>query len=270
MLLNSGLNKLICFMNETPTPSNPTDRTVVVNNNHLSRLWTLTIASLALNGLILLLILIALICGHHHHHKKHDKHDGGKNNGCMQCQGGFHRPGFGRFGGGGMDRGGWGRPEMGRGGMDQGGWGRGGMKPGWGGGKGGPGMMNRGGMGFGGGMNKGAWGGGMKPGFGGMGGKMPDATQMTDMILAHLTQQLTLTDDQKAKIKPIIQDQLTQIQKDMTADKQAMQKQIEDGKGKIRPILTADQQKQFDAMPMPGDKQGASATNAAGDDQANP
>jgi hypothetical protein len=40
----------------------------------------------------------------------------------------------------------------------------------------------------------------------------------------------------------------------MEAQRQAMQKDIEDGKAKIKAILTPDQQKQLDAIHMPGDK----------------
>jgi hypothetical protein len=82
----------------------------------------------------------------------------------------------------------------------------------------------------------------------------PDPARMTDGILNHLSTTLSLTDDQKAKIKPIIEQQVAEIQKQMEAQRAAMQKQIEDGKAKIKPLLTADQQKQLDAMPLPGQK----------------
>src|ERR1700761_4714899 len=66
------------FMLET-TPNPPVvERTTVVTPNPC-RLWTLTILSLCLNGLVLLLLLIGLIC-HHHHHKHHgfgDRHERG-------------------------------------------------------------------------------------------------------------------------------------------------------------------------------------------------
>jgi hypothetical protein len=90
-------------------------------------------------------------------------------------------------------------------------------------------------------------------GFGGPGGP-PDPAKMTDAVLNHLTQALTLTDDQKAKIKPIIEQQVADIQKQMEAQRQAMQKEIEDAKTQIKPILNADQQKQLDAIPIPGQK----------------
>ena len=91
----------------------------------------------------------------------------------------------------------------------------------------------------------------------GMGGPMgapPDPAKMTDNVLNMLSTKLTLTDDQKAKLKPIIADQVTQIQKDMEAQRAAMQKDIEDAKAKIKPLLTPDQQKQLDALPIPGQK----------------
>jgi Spy/CpxP family protein refolding chaperone len=81
---------------------------------------------------------------------------------------------------------------------------------------------------------------------------------MTDSILNHLSTTLTLTDDEKAKIKPIVEQQVAEIQKQMEAQRQALQKQIEDGKAKIKPLLTPDQQKQLDAMPIPGQKPAAS------------
>ena len=40
----------------------------------------------------------------------------------------------------------------------------------------------------------------------------------------------------------------------METQRAAMQKQIEDTKAKIKPLLNADQQKQLDALPMPGQK----------------
>jgi hypothetical protein len=93
-------------------------------------------------------------------------------------------------------------------------------------------------------------------------GAPPDPARMTDAILAHLTQELTLTDDQKAKIKPIVAAQVAQFQKDAEDRKAAMQKEFADGKAKIKPILNADQQKQLDAMPMPGQKPGEAAPSA--------
>jgi hypothetical protein len=106
---------------------------------------------------------------------------------------------------------------------------------------------------------RGGFGGG--PGFGGGRGMMGggDPAKMTDGIVDMLTKKLTLTDDEKAKIKPIILDQVTQTQKDMDTQRQAMQKRIEDTKAKIKPLLTADQQKQLDALPLPGQKKSDAA-----------
>jgi hypothetical protein len=120
---------------------------------------------------------------------------------------------------------------------------------------GGPGMMGRPG-GFGGpggdfGRQHGMGGMGMRHGGMGMAGN-PD--QMTDAIVQHLSQQLSLTDDQKAKIKPLIQADVAEFQKNAQALRAAMQKQFEDAKAQIKPLLNADQQKQLDALPVPGQK----------------
>ncbi len=109
------------------------------------------------------------------------------------------------------------------------------------GGNRGPGMMQRGGFGMGGMRDRGQNG-------------PPDPAKMTDMMLNRLSTQLTLTDDEKAKIKPIILEQATQMQKDMEAQRLARQKAMEDTKAKIKALLTADQQKQLDAIPLPGEK----------------
>ncbi len=77
---------------------------------------------------------------------------------------------------------------------------------------------------------------------------------MTDGVLRMLTDKLTLSDDQKAKIKPIIADQVAQIQKQGEAMREAFKKQVEDAKAKIKPLLNADQQKDLDALPIPGAK----------------
>jgi hypothetical protein len=100
-------------------------------------------------------------------------------------------------------------------------------------------------------------------GMGGMRGMMggdksgpPDPAKVSENILGHLSQKLSLTDDEKAKIKPIIDQQVTEMQKQMEAQRAAMKQQIEDARAKIKPLLTADQQKQLDAMPLPGQKPG--------------
>jgi Spy/CpxP family protein refolding chaperone len=211
-------------MPETPNPPSPSEKTVVVNNSHLCRLWTLTYISLGLNALILFLLVVGAII-HHHQQQKYHRFGGG---GCFegQSQFGWKHP-FHHFGGPG-----WG-PQGGFGGDRF----RGG---------------NEGGPRFGGG-----------PGMGGMNGMMsgpmgkPDPAKMTDMILNNLSKKLTLTDDEKGKIKPIIEEQVAEIQKQREAQRAAMQKQIEDAKAKIKPLLTPDQQKQLDAIPLPGQKPAA-------------
>jgi len=186
-------------MSETsPAPASPEKTVVVTNPPSLCRLWTLTYLSLALNGVILLLLICAII---HGHHRKPPGY-GGRDGGAYDERGprGFG-PSFQRFGGGFGPGPRWGQ----QGGMGMNRFG------------GGPGMM-RGGPG---GNGPG------RPGMGGpgpMGGgpdTAPDPAKMTDNVLAMLTNKLTLTDDQKAKIKPIIQDQVAQMQKDMEAQREA-------------------------------------------------
>ena len=82
----------------------------------------------------------------------------------------------------------------------------------------------------------------------------PDPATMTDKVLNRLSTQLNLTDDEKAKIKPLVLDTATQIQKSMEAQRAANQKAMADTKAKIKALLTPDQQKQLDAMPLPGEK----------------
>jgi len=93
------------------------------------------------------------------------------------------------------------------------------------------------------------------------GGKSHSSSGRADAQLADLSQKLSLTDDQKAKIKPILDDQATQIhslKKDTTIskdDQKAKSKTIRDASSpKIRALLTPDQQKTFDAMPKKGGK----------------
>jgi hypothetical protein len=108
-------------------------------------------------------------------------------------------------------------------------------------------------------MEGGGWGGKFRPGpgFGGphMGmGMSADPNIMTDSLLAHLAQQLTLTDDQKAKIKPILSAQVAQFQKEEAAQRQARQKEMQESRVKMRPLLNADQQKLLDQLPVPDGK----------------
>jgi Spy/CpxP family protein refolding chaperone len=77
---------------------------------------------------------------------------------------------------------------------------------------------------------------------------MMDPAQMVQ----RLDQALELTDDQKAKITDISKKQAEQMQAlrdEMRAKMQDLEKARHD---QIRALLTADQQKKFDAMPPPG------------------
>ncbi len=223
----------------------PPEKNVTSTSASLSRLWTLTIASLSLNSLILLLLVIGAVM---HHPRKERMEDRDERGGPWGCQGDMREwrggpvPGFCRYNG---DFGP-GPREFGPGDRDF----RGGDvgRPGpWNEGPGRWGDRDGGPRGFGGGPRP--------PGMMGFGPKDPhDPAKMTDGILSFLTNKLTLTDDQKTKLKPIIADQVTQMQKDIDAQRQAMQKKIEDAKAKIRPLLNADQQKQLDALPLPGQK----------------
>ncbi len=94
---------------------------------------------------------------------------------------------------------------------------------------------------------------GMGGGFGeggdhSMSGTPPSAEEMTDRLMLMLTPKLKLTDAEAAQIRPVITGDIQQFQKELETQKQEHQKMIEDGKTKIRAVLTPDQQKQFDAM----------------------
>jgi hypothetical protein len=243
-------------MNETPSSPSGADRTVVVNATSIGRLRTLTTISLVLNGLIILFLLLVII-GAHHKNKNREGSGGrdgygGRGYSCENFHGGFrhhfHHFGYGGFGGG--REGGFGSgarfgEDHGFGG-NGGGFGFHGGRGGPEGGFGGPSSFGprNGGMAFG-GQPQGGFGGGMEN---------RDPAQMTDAIVAHLAQMLSLTDDQKAKIKPLVQADVEGFQKDAEALRQTMAKRIEDAKAKIKPILNADQQKELDQMPVPGQK----------------
>lgn len=210
--------------------TNSTEKTVVVTSAQHCRLWTLTIISLALNGIILILLVVGFIC---HHHRHHHHHGFGGGEGCFGMAGreglghGFHHF-HGGFGGGDM----MGNSEMMKDGFD------GDRMEGHG--------MRHGGLGFGGGMME-------RDGERGQNGP-PDPARITDKMLDHLSAKLTLTDDEKAKIKPIITAQVDQMQKNREAARQAHEKAVEDTRAKIKAFLTPDQQKLLDAMPKPGDQ----------------
>lgn len=76
-----------------------------------------------------------------------------------------------------------------------------------------------------------------------------------DAQLQHMSETLNLTDDQKTKIKPILEDsskQKQQLRGDTSLsqeDKRAKMQQIhESTMSQIKPILTSDQQKKLESM----------------------
>jgi hypothetical protein len=214
------------------TPSSG-DRAVVVHRHGV-----LTWISLAFNALILLLIFAGIVC-HHRHHYQHggwgdhcERQDWGRGHGDFDRRdfGALHRDWQNRDGGPqDEDRGPGGGDQRGFGLEEHHDWGNG--KPGFGG----PGF---GGPGFGGQTSSGSF----KP------GTPPSAEVMTDRFMLILADKLSLTDQECAQIRPILQGQIAQFQKDMEAQKAAHQKMIDDAKTKIRAALTADQQKQFDQL----------------------
>jgi hypothetical protein len=84
----------------------------------------------------------------------------------------------------------------------------------------------------------------------------PPPAVIADFVLSRLAEKLTLTDDEKAKIRPIIEQQVTDFEKQMEVQHAAVQKQFEDTKATIKPLLDADQQKQLDSLPLPGPRDG--------------
>jgi Spy/CpxP family protein refolding chaperone len=91
-----------------------------------------------------------------------------------------------------------------------------------------------------------------------------------DSELADLSTKLTLTDDQKAKIKPIIDDKEAKIHtvkmaKSTSPDDQKAQNKVirENANTQIRALLTADQQKTFDEQSKKGGKKAAAPPPAA-------
>ncbi len=76
-----------------------------------------------------------------------------------------------------------------------------------------------------------------------------------EAMLDHMSKELNLTDDQKTKIKPILEEQMKQMQdaRQSTSgseqDRRAKMKQIhENTMSQIRPILNSDQQKKLEEM----------------------
>ncbi len=94
-------------------------------------------------------------------------------------------------------------------------------------------------------------GGGQRPGGPGGGRQMPTV----DEQIARWSEQLTLTDDQKAKIKPILEEQrkdMAKLREDTSMspeDRRAKSMEIrKESNEKIRKLLNADQQKKWDDM----------------------
>jgi Spy/CpxP family protein refolding chaperone len=80
-----------------------------------------------------------------------------------------------------------------------------------------------------------------------------------DAQLEHMSQTLNLTDDQKTKIKPILEDsakQMQQLRQDTSVSQEdrhtKMQQIHESTMSQIKPILTDDQQKKLDSMMQHG------------------
>jgi Spy/CpxP family protein refolding chaperone len=76
----------------------------------------------------------------------------------------------------------------------------------------------------------------------------PGPHHMMENPLEHLSKDLNLTDEQKTKVQPIIDQTKPQI---AAIHKEAMDKMhalLESTTAQIRPLLTPEQQKKFDAM----------------------
>jgi Spy/CpxP family protein refolding chaperone len=86
-------------------------------------------------------------------------------------------------------------------------------------------------------------------------GGRPSPGQMVDRQIEHLTRTLSLTPDQVAQIKPILQNQMTQMtalrQDTETPREQKHEKMMQihsDAQTKIRAALTSDQQPKYDQL----------------------
>jgi protein CpxP len=86
-------------------------------------------------------------------------------------------------------------------------------------------------------------------------GGRPSQSQMVDRQAEHLTKALSLTPDQVAQVKPILQNQMTKMSalhqdtETPQADKRQKMMQIRsDSQTQIRSLLTGDQQPKYDAL----------------------
>jgi protein CpxP len=98
-----------------------------------------------------------------------------------------------------------------------------------------------------------------------------------EAMLEHLTKELNLTDDQQAKIKPILEEhlkQMDQARQDTSLpqeDRRAKMKQIhEDMISQARPILNPDQQKKLDEMVSHHGRNGDSDSPGKNDSNSHP
>jgi Spy/CpxP family protein refolding chaperone len=78
-------------------------------------------------------------------------------------------------------------------------------------------------------------------------GPGPDHMMMGNP-LDHITKDLGLTDDQKAKVQPIIDQTKPQLEAIHQEAMQKMHALLENAGAQIRPLLTPEQQQKFDAM----------------------
>jgi Spy/CpxP family protein refolding chaperone len=113
-------------------------------------------------------------------------------------------------------------------------------------------------------------------------GGRPSPGQMVDRQIEHLTKALSLTPDQVAQIKPILQNQMTQMtalrQDTETPREQKHEKMMQihtDAQTKIRATLTGDQQPKYDALLAQeqqhmGRRRGGNGGQGGQDDQAPP
>ncbi len=91
------------------------------------------------------------------------------------------------------------------------------------------------------------------------------STGRADAALAELSANLNLTGEQKAKIKPLLEDEHTKIRavreaKTGSADDQKAKTKVirDDANAQIRAVLTPEQQTKFDGMSKKGHKKAAS------------
>jgi len=98
-----------------------------------------------------------------------------------------------------------------------------------------------------------------------------------DAQLEHMSTALNLTDEQKTKIKPILEDTSTkmqQLRQDSSLseqDKRAKMQEIhQDAMSRVRPILTADQQKKLESMHGPHGGPGERGHKPDHDQSSNP